>query len=109
MNIFLNFMLIPRFQTLGAAWASLVTQAGIGIIQILMVSHRFRISVSRMIPFQTYVFAGMITLTGLIIHGSGLRPLTGYLVQIFLSLLLAVIIKLIPLRQMISILVAEEE
>ncbi|MCD6202485.1 MAG: oligosaccharide flippase family protein [Bacteroidales bacterium] len=109
LNIFLNFMLIPRFQTLGAAWASLVTQAGIGIIQILMVSHRFRISVSRMIPFQTYVFAGMITLTGLIIHGSGLRPLTGYLVQIFLSLLLAVIIKLIPLRQMISILVAEEE
>ncbi len=109
LNIFLNFILIPRFQTLGAAWASLVTQAGIGMVQILMVSRRFRIPLSRMVPFQTYIFAGMITLTGLILYGSGLNPLTGYLVQISLSLLLAVMIKLIPLRQMISILVSEEE
>jgi len=109
LNILLNFILIPRFQTIGAAWASLVTQAGIGIIQILMVSRRLRMPVNRMVPLRTFVFAGIITLTSLILYGSGMNPLTGYLIQLALSLLLAVMIKLIPLKQMISILVSVEE
>jgi len=109
LNILLNFILIPRFQTIGAAWASLVTQAGIGIIQILMVSRRLRMPVNRMVPLRTFVFAGIITLTSLILYGSGMNPLTGYLIQLALSLLLAVMIKLIPLKQMITILVSVEE
>ncbi len=109
LNILLNFLLIPRFQTLGAAWASLVTQAGIAVIQIIMVGRRFHIPVNRMIPWRTYLFFGLILLTGLILFRSGMNPLTGFAVQFCVSLVLALLIRLIPLKQMITILISEED
>ena len=109
LNILLNAVLIPRYQTLGAAAASLVTQAGIGIAQVVMVRRRFRIPVHRMIPSRTYLFVVLILLTGFILYRSGVRPLTAYLVQLAGAFFLAVMIRLIPVRQMISVLMSEEE
>ncbi len=109
LNIVLNAIFIPRFQTLGAAGASLVTQAGIGIAQVVMVHKRFRIPVHRMIPYRTYLFVLLILLTGFILYRSGTDPLTAYVIQLAVAFFLAVMIRLIPVRQMISILASEEE
>jgi len=109
LNILLNALLIPRFQTLGAASASLVTQAGIGIAQIIMVRNRFHMPVKRMIPYQTYLFTLLIVLSGFLLYHSGIAPLKGFLIQLVIAVLLALLIRLIPLRQMVSILVSEEE
>ncbi len=109
LNILMNAILIPRYHTIGAAFASLVTQAGIGVAQIIMVHKRFHITLSRMIPFRTYIFIALIIITGLIIYGSGMKPWIGFLVQTAIALFLAVLIKLIPLKQMLVILVSEEK
>lgn len=41
LNILLNLFLIPRYQALGAAWASLITQLVMAAAQALMVLRRF--------------------------------------------------------------------
>lgn len=40
LNIVLNLWLIPRYQAVGAAWASLITQAGMAIAQMLLAAGR---------------------------------------------------------------------
>jgi len=109
LNILLNALLIPRYQTLGAAAASLVTQAGIGVAQVVMVWRRFHLPVKRMIPYRTYLFVFLISLTGIILYRSGILAITGFLLQLAIALVLAVIIRLIPVKQMITILASEEE
>lgn len=109
LNILLNALLIPRYQTLGAAGASLVTQAGIGVAQVVMVWKRFHLPVKKMIPYRTYLFVFLIFLTGVILFRSGLPYGAGFLLQLVLALVLAVIIRLIPVKQMITILASEEE
>ena len=109
LNILLNALLIPRYHTLGAAGASLVTQAGIGIAQIVMVWKRFHIPVHAMIPSRIYVFIFLILLTGAILYRSGIAPLSAYVIQLAVAFLLAVLIRLIPVRQMITVLVSEED
>jgi O-antigen/teichoic acid export membrane protein len=109
LNIFLNALLIPRYQTTGAAAASLVTQAGIGIAQVIMVRNRLQLPVKEMIPWRTFFFVLLVFLTGMILYVSGLPPVTGFLLQLGITLVLAVILQLIPVRQMISVLMSEEE
>jgi len=43
LNIGLNLVLIPRYQVLGAAWASLITQVATAIAQLLLSSARFQL------------------------------------------------------------------
>ncbi len=109
LNIVLNAILIPRYQAIGSAWASLVTQAGIGIGQIIIVHHNFKLPVRRIIPARIYLFIFIVILSGLILVTSGLKPIVGYLMLITVSLFLAVLMKLIPVRNMISILISKEE
>ncbi len=41
LNVLLNLWLIPRYQGLGAAWASLVTQGGMAVAQAVLATRRF--------------------------------------------------------------------
>ena len=109
LNILMNAILIPRYHTIGAASASLITQTGIGVAQIFMVRKRFHITLSRMIPLRTYVFTALIIITGLIIYDSGMKPWVGFVVQTAIALFLAILIRLIPLKQMLVILISEEK
>ena len=40
-NIGLNVVLIPRYQAFGAAWASLITQVGTAVVQVVLATVRF--------------------------------------------------------------------
>jgi O-antigen/teichoic acid export membrane protein len=42
-NIGLNLVLIPRWQAEGAAWASLLTQMGMAVVQLLLCRRAFRL------------------------------------------------------------------
>jgi O-antigen/teichoic acid export membrane protein len=42
LNIGLNLVLIPRYQALGAAWASLITQALTALVQMGLAARKFR-------------------------------------------------------------------
>ncbi|MBL8001043.1 MAG: oligosaccharide flippase family protein [Flavobacteriales bacterium] len=42
LNIGLNLVLIPRYQALGAAWASLITQSLTALVQVLLAARKFR-------------------------------------------------------------------
>ncbi len=109
LNILLNVLLIPHYAALGAAAASLVTQAGIGVAQVVMVRKRFRIPVPKMIPNRFFFFVILIFLTGMLLYASGISFLAGFMIQLVFAFILAGFFRLIPLRQMISLLGSEEE
>src|SRR5690606_6423861 len=46
LNIGLNIALIPQYHALGAAWASLITQAGMAAAQMLVATRRFSLRAS---------------------------------------------------------------
>src|SRR5690606_35516650 len=46
LNIGLNIALIPQYHALGAAWASLITQAGMAAAQMLVATRRFPLRAS---------------------------------------------------------------
>ncbi len=109
LNILLNVLLIPHYASLGAAAASLVTQTGIGIAQVVMVRKRFRVALHKMIPNRIFFFVFLIFLTGMLLYVSGLSLLAGFMIQLVFAFVLAGILRLIPLRQMISLMGSEEE
>jgi len=109
LNIILNTVLIPHYQAIGSAWASLVTQACIGIGQIILVHRKFSLSIRQLIPFRTYSFTGIVIILGIALYHSGINSVIGYSILIGISLILATAIKLIPVRNMIGILLSEEK
>lgn len=108
MNILLNLLLIPKYQAVGAAWASFVTQAVIGIGQVWLVTRKLAVPLGEMIPSRMGMFAGVALLSGLILRRSGMDLFLGFPLLTGGLLLFAVFIGLLPLRQMREILLTEE-
>jgi len=55
-NIILNFLLIPEYQAKGAAMASIITQIGTAIIQIILVQYIFQFKVNYKLIISLFVF-----------------------------------------------------
>jgi O-antigen/teichoic acid export membrane protein len=66
LNIGLNLLLIPRYQALGAAWASLITQGLTALVQMGIAMRRFRFA----IPWKGLLSA--------LAYGAGLLVLAGW-------------------------------
>ncbi len=58
LNVVLNLILIPRYQALGAAWASLITQSLTAAVQVVMALRRFRMVVRPAIVLRVLVYIG---------------------------------------------------
>lgn len=113
-NFLLNFLLIPRLYAEGSAYASLVTQFFIAIIQIIIVQKIFRFSIN-----YKYLFSLLLFIIGVIVisYFSRLVPLenigfdkAGYtwIFRLFLMMIcsfgLAGVLKLWNIRSLMSIL-----
>ncbi len=77
LNIALNLVLIPRWQAEGAAWASLVTQGGTAVVQVILAVRVFRLASPVPMVMRAVIYAAGLIGLDLLLRtlGLGLAPL----------------------------------
>lgn len=102
-NIGLNLILIPKWQALGSAVASLITQIIVSITQIMVSKKRFDLRITFMWLIQFMVFTLGVFLIAYFSHLHISNWVVAMLVFAVMSSILALIIRMIPLRRMIQV------
>lgn len=112
-NLGMNFLLIPRLQAVGSAYASLATQFISALLQVLVVMKIFRFRVSLRYLFMLLAFATGVVLFNIIslkltldMPGlpAGLSWLPGFTLAVIFSFLLAVALRFLSFRSLMNIL-----
>lgn len=102
LNVVLNFILIPRFQAFGSAYASLITQLFTAAVQVILVMSIFKIRPGIRFVFQILIFIGVVV---------GLSTVSkyftnwfyGYLFLIISSVVFAILLKLFNIKDLYKI------
>ena len=102
-NIGLNLILIPKWQALGSAVASLITQIIVSITQIMVSKKRFDLRITFMWLIQFMVFTLGVFLIAYFSHLHISNWVVAMLVFAVMSSILALIIRMIPMRRMIQV------
>lgn len=102
LNIGLNLLLIPRFQAIGSAWASLSTQILTGLSQLILVLYIFRLKAEPVFVIRILMFIGVVAILGSLSKQIG-HWFTGYLTMILGALFFAILLKLFNLRALYKI------
>jgi O-antigen/teichoic acid export membrane protein len=107
-NIVLNVVLIPRYYALGAAIACLATQAFAGFSQYVIsaVKFGFKVNYSLIIRLIAYIVA--VVLLGVWLHKLDIIWWIGFLGMLAVSMIFAMLLKLIDLRSMIRLIFSSE-
>jgi len=104
LNITLNLFFIPKFQALGAAYISLITQSITALAQVLIAVNIFKFKVPWMSVLRIAVFAVLVVALGYLSNQLLSNRFFGYILMLFASLMLAFMVKLIDLRKLFNIL-----
>lgn len=102
LNIVLNLIFIPKFQSLGSAWISLITQSLTALSQIIIAVQIFKLKINYNIIIKLAIFISFVLLAGYI---SLLIPnwIVGFILLITVSSAFAIITKLISLKSIYEI------
>ncbi len=103
LNITLNYLLIPKYQALGSAFATLVTQFLIAFVQVVIVCHLFQFKKNYLFFMRLMLFVGGTYLLGWFSKQFTPTWEVNLLVMGVGSLLIALIIKFISLKHIINI------
>jgi O-antigen/teichoic acid export membrane protein len=101
-NIGLNLILIPHFEALGSAWASLVTQTFTALAQIILAVSILKLNINYRLIGKLFVFVVFVFLAGYFSRQIG-NWVLGYSVMIIASILFAFLSRLINLRALAEI------
>jgi O-antigen/teichoic acid export membrane protein len=101
-NIGLNLILIPKFQSMGSAWASLVTQLFTALAQTILAVVILKLTINYRIIGKLILFIGFVSLAGYLSRQINTWYL-GYGIMIISSILFAFITRLINLKALIQI------
>ena len=102
-NIGLNLVFIPKWQALGSAVASLITQLLVSVVQVLFANKTFQFKPSLKGGLQFVGFVMGVFLIAYITHLYFVSWTLAILVFVTLSFLFAFSIHMIPIRKMIQI------
>lgn len=102
-NIGLNLWLIPRMGALGSAWASLVTQCMMAILQIVLAAVFFRFKFNPVFALRLFLFSGGVIIISLLTKQLHLHWVKSFLLTIAFSLSLATILRLLDVRVFIQL------
>lgn len=103
LNIGLNFALIPGYGALGSAWASLITQAIMAILQVLLASYYFRFHINYRYLLSLILFVAGVLIINMLSVSIGLTWLTSFAIMVVVSLILAAVLRLLDLGNFIKI------
>jgi len=108
LNVILNFILIPRYNAFGSAYASLTTQIFTAAVQIILVIIIFKLRINLRFLFQLLMFVGIV-ITLATISRYFEHWIIGYLTLIFISVLFAFLLKLFNLKDLYQIIRFEND
>lgn len=106
-NIGLNLVFIPKWQALGSAMASLITQLFVSLIQVLVSYKKFKFKQSVVGLLRAASFVIGVFTVAYFVHLYVLNWTLAILVFVVLSFLFAFSIRMIPLKQMLLIIKTE--
>jgi O-antigen/teichoic acid export membrane protein len=104
LNLLLNFILIPHFQAVGSAWASLSTQLFTAIIQLLLVVRIFKFKMNLRYLSMLLLFVTCVILLNIITLRLNTHWLFSFALMLISSLSLAFILRLFHFRALMGIL-----
>lgn len=102
LNIALNLILIPRMQAYGSAYASLTTQLFTGAVQLILALVIFRLKPGFSYIFRVFLFTAVVIALAELSRNFG-NWIHGYLAMIAGSVLFALLIRLISIKDMLKI------
>jgi len=108
LNVLLNLILIPRYQALGAAYASVSTQLFTGMTQLVLALIIFRLKPGIKYVLQLLFFAGGVVVLGVISKHIE-NWVYGYVGMLLGSLLIALLFRLLNLRDLYKIILYEQK
>ncbi|MFH2140848.1 MAG: oligosaccharide flippase family protein [Bacteroidota bacterium] len=108
-NIVLNIILIPIFGAKGAAITSLCTQTFTALVQILIARKIFNLSINYKLLFSFLGFVLILLLTGYVTTRYIDNWLIGISIYISISILFAISVRLISIRNLINIIVSNKD
>jgi O-antigen/teichoic acid export membrane protein len=101
-NIGLNLILIPHFQSIGSAWASLATQLFTAVAQTILAVIILKLTVNYRVIGKLILFIGFVFLAGYVSRQISIWYF-GYVAMITSSILFAFITRLINLKALTEI------
>ena len=109
LNIILNIVLIPKQQALGAAIASLVTQAYMAIAQVLITLLRLKMAPRLSYIVSITVYIALVFVTGWILQGNIHNWFAGAAVLLLAAMFFSVLTRLLKVRDLYKIVRFGEE
>ncbi len=109
LNVFLNIYLIPDYKALGSAWATLITQSLIAIVQVILVSKIFHFRINYRIIAKLASFIGGVVILGYLTCRLPYDWIYQLSAMAMLSIILAFSIRLISPRYIIKVMKYGEE
>lgn len=103
LSILLNLILIPKYQALGSAMASLITQAFTAAVQIILVFKVFKLRVNYKLLILLLIFAAGVFLIGTISRDLPYNWMVSLGVMVIFSVILAFSIGLVKIKSMYKI------
>ncbi|MDA3880878.1 MAG: polysaccharide biosynthesis C-terminal domain-containing protein [Prolixibacteraceae bacterium] len=107
LNITLNLLIIPRYQALGAAFVSLLTQAATALAQVLIATKIFHFKPKWDLILRVLAFIAFVVVSALLSKQIS-TPLLGYVTLLVASVIGAFVVRLIELRKLFNILLNRE-
>lgn len=108
-NIFLNFLFIPRHQAFGAAISSLITQTYMAVAQVFVAVLKFRFKITWLLIIRLASFSAVVFILGWFSKEYIQNWYLGAVVVIGLAVLTAFILRLLSLRDLYRIIRIREE
>jgi O-antigen/teichoic acid export membrane protein len=99
LNVFLNILLIPRYQAMGSALASMISQMLTAIFQMLLLARVFKSIPSASLVFRLVSFITLLITTGMVITNADVHWLQGFFMIIATGFLLAIGLRLISIKE----------
>jgi len=109
LSVLLNLILIPRYQAVGSAIASLSTHILVMAAQIFVVIYKMKFSVGIGYVFRLLLFLFGSALAALASSKLGIGLWYSLLAFAFASVLIAIIVRFFPIREFFSILSGNED
>ena len=102
-NISINMILIPRYQALGSAIASVITQLVTALIQVIIAYKIFKLKINYRFLILLLIFVVGVVLIGVISKDLPYNWIISMVIMVFFSTILAFSIGLIKIKSIYEI------
>ena len=103
LNITLNYFLIQHYNAIGAAIASCITLIVIAILQIMIVQSKFQFDLNIRLISLFVLFSGILVIVSFFIYQQYFNPAITIMLSLIISIAIALLIKCINIKQIITI------